>query len=88
MENTMSLIKVTKDGQELEIHETALVQHMELGWKPVPEPVEAEQKEKTLADFSYAELKAFLTENGVEYPSNIKKDEALALALEVKPKEA
>lgn len=71
----VNLISVSKDGAYLEVHPTCLAGHLARGWKEC----EKREEEKTEGQLTVAELKAALTEKGIEIPAGAKKADLQAL---------
>ena len=84
------LIPVAKDGEYLEVHPSALLAHLALGWRETGETVAPAQPASdpatdTPADtngngyLSVAEIRAALDERGIEYDPKARRPELLAL---------
>lgn len=71
----MQLIPVTKDGEYLEVHPVALVAHKALGWAECERVADIKADGKVTA----AELKAALSDAGVNFDARLGKDKLVAL---------
>ena len=76
----IELIPVTKGGEYLEVHPTALADHQRCGWSQCARQ-EAADAPDTNGDgkVTAAELKAALTAAGVTFKSNASKGDLIAL---------
>lgn len=82
-ENTMSdvqLIPVSKAGEYLEVHPTALAQHKALGWAECAKQEPAKEEGGKPSDgLKVEELKAALEAKGIAIPEGAKKPDLQAL---------
>ncbi|WP_424411232.1 HeH/LEM domain-containing protein [Pasteurella sp. PK-2025] len=72
------MLKIEKGDEVLIIHESTLTEHESLGWKLAGE-VEENQDDSDNSKLKVEEIKARLTELGVEFDQSLKKPELLAL---------
>lgn len=76
----VELIPVEMAGQYLEVHPTTLAAHEALGWRRCAKREDAEGAKKAGGKaLTVDELKAALTEKGVEIPEGAKKADLQAL---------
>lgn len=74
--STTELIPVAKDGEYLEVHPTALADHMAMGWSMCARQEHAAESDKSL---TVAELREALTAKGIEFDHGAKKADLQAL---------
>lgn len=73
-----NLIAVSKGADYLEIHPNGLEEHRRLGWAECP-PRKAEETEDGGKKLTVAELRAALTERGIDFDPAAKKADLQAL---------
>lgn len=70
--------EIEKKGERLIVHQSTLSEHQSLGWIVLGE-AESEKATEDLSKLKTDELKAKLTEKGIAFNPNAKKDELIAL---------
>lgn len=73
------MVKIQKNGEFLTVHESVLAEHEQLGWVFVEDVIEDGQPGDDLSKLSVGKLKEMLDAAGVEYATDAKKTDLLAL---------
>lgn len=73
------MVKIQKNGEFLTVHESVLAEHEQLGWVFVEDVIEDGQPGDDLSKLSVGKLKEMLDAAGVEYATDAKKADLLAL---------
>ncbi|MDY0626733.1 HeH/LEM domain-containing protein, partial [Pasteurella multocida] len=73
--------RIEKQNEQLVVHQSTLSEHESLGWV-VLGPEETKKDDKGLSALKVDELKAMLTEKGIDFDPKAKKEDLIALLSE------
>ncbi|MFC1114769.1 HeH/LEM domain-containing protein [Pasteurella multocida] len=73
--------RIEKQDDQLVVHQSTLSEHESLGWV-VLGPEETKKDDKGLSALKVEELKAMLTEKGIDFDPRAKKDDLITLLSE------